>query len=41
MDVIFGIMSPIFFEISLHGHLLLLLFYDNLRLEQEKTIEKE
>jgi hypothetical protein len=41
MDVIFGIMSPIFFEISLHGHLLLLLlFYDNLRLEQKKTIEK-
>lgn len=41
MDVIFGIMSPIPFEISLHGHLLFFFFYDNFKLEQEKTIEKE
>jgi len=26
MDVIFGIMSPILFEISLHGHLIIIIF---------------
>jgi len=50
MDIIFGIMSQILFEISLHvlatpikvsNSYALKKKCDNLRLEQEKTIEKK